>query len=276
MSRSSSPGRLREWLPRGRTLPPEVWEQRHRWLLILLVVQVPALFVLGVLNHYGVGHTLWESSLPAIFAAVAAMPRFGRRPRSCFVSVGLLTCSALLVHFTGGLIEAHFHFFVMIPLLALYEDWGPFGLAFGYVLLHHGIAGAIDPSSVYNHPAAIAHPWRWAAIHAFFVAGAAFASVLAWRLNERARAAAQQAEGKLVAEQFASEHRLQLLHQAAQLNDDVVQAMVIAKMARRAGRDEESNDALEEALAKTRHIVTELMVGGGSVRPGDLRRVRTP
>jgi hypothetical protein len=238
------------------------------------MAQVPLLFAVGVLNHLGLGHVAWECALPALFAGAAATDRVGRRARSCCVSVGLLTCSALLVHFTGGLIEAHFHFFVMIPLLALYEDWAPFGLAFAYVLLHHGISGAIDPGSVYNHPSAIAHPWRWAAVHAFFVAGAAFASVLSWRLNERARAAAQRAEHDLVAEQAASARRTDLLHHAAQINDDVVQGMVIAKLSRQAGRPDESDEALEDALAKARHIVTELIFQGGSVvEPGDLRRV---
>lgn len=35
-----------------------------------------------------------------------------RKARACLVSLGLLTSSALLVHFSGGYIEAHFHFFV--------------------------------------------------------------------------------------------------------------------------------------------------------------------
>lgn len=268
--------RLRAWMPRGRTLPVEVWRQRHRWLTILLAVQVPILFVVGLLEDVGIGLVAWECALPALLALAATREGIDRRVRSCCVSVGLLTCSAVLVHFTGGLIEAHFHFFVMIPLLALYEDWAPFGLAFGYVLLHHGIAGASDPSSVFNHPDAIAHPWRWAALHAFFVGAAAFASVLAWRLNERARAAAQRAEGRLVAEQLAGERRRDLVHRAAQINDDVVQGMVIAKLARSQGRSQESDEALEAALAKARVIVTELMVEGDSVdlQPGDLRRAR--
>jgi hypothetical protein len=268
--------RTLDWLPRGRTLPPDVWAQRHRWLTILLIVQAPGLLALGVAEGFSFGHALWESSIPALLAALATMDRFPRRSRSCAVSMGLLTCSAMLVHFTHGLIEAHFHFFVMIPLMALYEDWAPFGLAFGYVLLHHGIAGAIDPKTVYNHPSAVHHPWRWAAIHATFVAGAAFASVLSWRLNERARAEAQAAERTLVEERLAGERRLDLLRHAAQINDDVVQGIVVSKLARNAGRHDEALEALDAALVQARHIVTELMVEGGrtEVQPGELRRLR--
>jgi len=52
-------------------------------------------------------------------------------------------------------------------------------------------AKTIDPGAVYNHPAAIAHPWRWAAVHGAFVVSAGLASVAAWRLNEIVRAQEQ-------------------------------------------------------------------------------------
>src|SRR5256885_1753629 len=47
-----------------------------------------------------------------------------------------MTSSALLVHLSGGYIEFHFHFFVMVGLLALYQDWTTFILAIGYVVVH--------------------------------------------------------------------------------------------------------------------------------------------
>jgi signal transduction histidine kinase len=82
----------------------------------------------------------------------------------------------------------HFHFFVMVPLMALYQDWVPFLAAIAYVVLHHGTVGVLDASQVYNHPAAWASPWRWAAIHGVFVLGASVVSCIAWRLNELAAA----------------------------------------------------------------------------------------
>ena len=112
------------------------------------------------------------------------------------VSLGLLTASAVAVHLSGGVIEAHFFFFVMIALLTLYEDWLPFGLAVGYVVLHHGVMGTIDPASVYNHADAVAHPWKWAGIHAAFVTAAGVAGVVSWRLNEKARSETARAHEK--------------------------------------------------------------------------------
>ena len=43
--------------------------------------------------------------------------------------------------------------------------------------------GVLWPVHVYNHAAALAAPWTWAAIHAGFVLFSCVGSVLAWRLN---------------------------------------------------------------------------------------------
>jgi PAS domain S-box-containing protein len=178
--------RIQYSLPRGRTLPNDVWESRHRGILVLLWLHVVAIPIFAISQGYSVGHSLFEGGFIALPALLAS---FGgnRKARAALVSLGLLTSSALLVHFSGGYIEAHFHFFVMIVVLTLYEDWIPFLLAVAYVVVHHGLGGAIDSHSVFNHAAGQAHPWKWAGIHAFFVAGAGLASVLAWRLNEDVR-----------------------------------------------------------------------------------------
>ena len=109
-----------------------------------------------------------------------------------------MIASGILVHLSGGYIELHFHFFVMVAVIALYQDWAPFLIAIGYVVLHHGLMGTLDPESVYNHPSAWAHPWRWAAIHGIFILGASAASLVNWRFNEQeyARRIAEQERGE--------------------------------------------------------------------------------
>ena len=99
-------------------------------------------------------------------------------------ALGLVVASAVLVHLSGGMIEMHFHFFVMVCLLILYQDWLPFLLSVGFVVVHHTVRGTIAPRAVYNHPTAIAHPMRWALVHGLFVLGLAASSVVAWRINE--------------------------------------------------------------------------------------------
>ena len=44
--------------------------------------------------------------------------------------------------------------------------------------------GRLAPASVYNHPDAIANPWKWALIHGAFVLAASAAHIVAWRTNE--------------------------------------------------------------------------------------------
>jgi diguanylate cyclase (GGDEF)-like protein/PAS domain S-box-containing protein len=180
--------RLRSALPEGRTLPDRVWRRRHRALLTLLWLHALGLTAFALAQGFGVPHSLQEGGVVALIAVAATAAGGRKRAAATLVSFGLITSSAVLVHLWGGVIEAHFHFFVMIVLLSLYEDWVPFLVAAAYVVLHHGVAGTIDPNSVYNHASAVAHPWRWAAVHGLFVTGAGVGSVIAWRLNEDVRA----------------------------------------------------------------------------------------
>jgi diguanylate cyclase (GGDEF)-like protein len=174
-------------LPKGGTLPAAEWNQRHRALLVVLWANVVAFGAYGVVDGYGIGHSLTHVGALAGFAACGMVRRLGHSLRAAAVSLGLLTAAALLVHVTHGLIESHFYFFVVIVALTLYEDWRPFLLAVGYVLLHHGVFGMLDPHEVFNRPAAWAEPWRWAAVHALFVAAAGAAAIATWRLNENVR-----------------------------------------------------------------------------------------
>ena len=185
--------RLREALPEGRTLPDRVWQRRHRALLTLLWLHAFGLAIFAAAQGYSLLHSLQEGAIVGSFAAAATLAGTRKRMAATLVSFGLITSSAVLVHIWGGVIEAHFHFFVMIVILSLYEDWVPFLVAAGYVVLHHGLAGTLDPHSVYNHADAVAHPWKWAAIHGLFVTGAGVGAVVAWRLNEDVRAESDQA-----------------------------------------------------------------------------------
>jgi diguanylate cyclase (GGDEF)-like protein/PAS domain S-box-containing protein len=180
--------RLGRALPKGRTLPPAVWERRHAWMLRLVWAHAVALFAWGLLAGHPVWHAGVDGAPVAICAVIAGRRSVSRRNRAVAVCVGLLTSSAVVVHLMNGAIEGHFHFFVMVSVLALYEDWFPYLLAFAFVLGHHGLMGALEPASVYNHPDAIAHPWRWAGIHALFIAALGIVNVVHWRLNEEARA----------------------------------------------------------------------------------------
>ena len=95
-----------------------------------------------------------------------------------------MTASALLVHLADGMTEMHFHFFVMLGVISLYQDWRPFLISIAYVALHHGLVGVLSPHDVFDHEEAWASPLEWAAIHAFFVLAMSAVSVFSWRLIE--------------------------------------------------------------------------------------------
>ncbi|ESP90117.1 methyl-accepting chemotaxis protein [Candidatus Halobonum tyrrellensis] len=194
--------RLREavrYVPSGDTIPDETWAGRHRRVLISLVAHIPLLLALGL--YEGTESLVTGATIPAIptvtvvgqlgivaaLAAGAAWPRFGRRVRTALASVGLMTTSTLLVQFSGGFIEAHFHFFVVMAVIAVYEDWVPFALGLAYVAGGHIVFGLIDATRVYNHPAAIENPMVWSGIHAAFVIVLCAALMTNWTSIEKSR-----------------------------------------------------------------------------------------
>ncbi len=170
---------------------------RHRVILGLVALQALALSCFGLYQGFSIEHSAFEGT--AIISVPLLAELLGIRNRvirSTAASIGLITSSAVLTHLSGGLIESHFHFFVMLAVISLYQQWPTFLVSIGYVLVHHGVMGAVAPESVYNHPDAIAHPWKWALIHATFVSGACFAYVVAWRMNEDAQGAMQESEAR--------------------------------------------------------------------------------
>jgi diguanylate cyclase (GGDEF)-like protein len=185
---ASRPARMlesvRQWMPRGQMLPEHILRRRHHTIVWLMWLHVVGLTAFGLFRGQTVPHMMVEGGILALPALMASTEWVPLRMRVAAASFGLITASAILVHLWGGVIEAHFHFFVMIGVLTLYQDWMPFLVAIGYVVVHHGVMGAVAPRLVYDHQAAIDNPWRWALIHGTFVLAASAAHIVAWRTNE--------------------------------------------------------------------------------------------
>ena len=260
----------RAWLPSGGGLPEVVWRRRHRGILALLGMNVVALFAFALVRGYGVAHALAEAGIVAMFAALAANPHWGIRVRSAAATIGLMSASGVLVHLSGGVIEAHFHFFAMVGIITLYQDWVPFGLAIGFVGIHHGVASTISSTSVFNHPAALNNPWKWALIHGLFILGASAASVYAWRMNEEAASETQQFRARL---DEAERRRVSAL----QINDDIVQGLAVVSLALSLGEEDRAREEVDRTLAAARGIITDLLgEPAGAIVPGSLRRTHPP
>ena len=194
----------RSRLPKGGALPEEAWQGRHRGVLTVLWLHVPGIVLFGLAVGHEWSHLIFEIA-PIALAAVGAGYLSDRRiPSTVLASAGLVTASAVIVHLSGGVIEAHFHFFVMVGVVVLYQEWWPFLVAIGYVVVHHGTVGTLASHSVYNHPAAVNSPWTWAAIHGGFILAMSTAGIVGWRLNESLRMAVAVSEQHLAeAQQLA-------------------------------------------------------------------------
>lgn len=177
---------LRLWhaLPKGHSLDDEAWFPRHRgivWFLWMHAVGVP---VFGFLmDRYVLLGSIGGLILTGL-AGLATSRALANRFRAAVATVGLILASTLLVHLSGGFIEAHFHFFVMMAVIVLYQDWMPFLVALIAVVVDHGVIGTLAPTMVYNHSTAQHHPWHWALIHGGFILAESAALLIYWRVNE--------------------------------------------------------------------------------------------
>jgi PAS domain S-box-containing protein len=170
-------------LPHGAELPAAQWESRHRALVWLLRAHIPAIFVISLLFDQGIAQATLDGVTVTFFAVLAHFKLGGRRAQAFVVTVGLLSCSALLVHVTSGVNQSYFHFFVMVAALSLYEDWFPFVIAVVFVLVQQGITAEIVDYDRQNSP------WRWALVHSAFVGALGLVCLATWRAAERDRAA---------------------------------------------------------------------------------------
>lgn len=171
------------WLPKGTRLPDSGWQARHRLLLGVAWANIPFLAVIGLNSGIEPGHMAVEVALILVLLAGVQVVET-RASKAVLTALALVSCSGLLVHLTNGLIESHFHFFVVIPLISLYRDWRPLAISLAFVTGHHSVVGVISPEDVYNHPAALAHPVRWALIHGVYVMALTGVIVAYWRFSE--------------------------------------------------------------------------------------------
>jgi methyl-accepting chemotaxis protein len=181
---SSWQQRLLAILPKGLELDEQAWGQRHRVILTVLWLHVPAVLAIALLRGYSPIHSVSETMPIAAFALLGSRLPV-RQYQTIATCLGLLLADAVIVHFTGGVIEAHFTFFVMIPLIALYQDIKAFAIAIGFVAVHHVVMTLVAPDSVFNHAAAQAKPLLWAGIHATFVLTLVAVVLVFWRFSEQ-------------------------------------------------------------------------------------------
>jgi putative two-component system response regulator len=175
-------GAVTALVPRGRALSESDWRSRHRAALWTAV----GVSLLGSL--YGIARGVSAAHLAGHLVAVLPLLATGfagratRLVRSAAVSLALMVAAALVVHAANGATEAHFLFFVLVPIAALYADWRPLGLAVGFLFAHHLLLGVVAGEHVFEVGTTPA--WEQAAVHAGLVLAACAASLIEWRMTE--------------------------------------------------------------------------------------------
>jgi len=100
---------------------------RHRVMRVILWLHVP--LVAGVAIATGEGTSgehataLWAVIVGIVLCGILAGIVKSRRGNAVTVALGMLLGADALVHGGGGLTDLHFHFFVVVGLVSLYQDW---------------------------------------------------------------------------------------------------------------------------------------------------------
>ena len=251
------------WIPRGIRLDDASFNARHRALRIILLLHVPVLAAIPLLSERRLhtGPVLWAALGLITVLALGSTAGLSNRVRACMVSSGLILAAMVLIHVSGGLTDVHFHFFVVLALVALYQDVAPFLLAIVLVAVHHLGMGLTDPMMVFSDPRAQANPLPWVLMHTAFVLAMCASQVVGWRFAEQAdnaaRQARKQAETEAASEQAA---RTQLAVERAEQADQAA-----AEAAQRATSAERVTQRLTAMDATARRISSELGTATRSV-----------
>ncbi|HEY1629198.1 MAG TPA: methyl-accepting chemotaxis protein [Tepidisphaeraceae bacterium] len=170
-----------------RNLTEQYTQRVNRNFLLLLTLHVPVM--LGVAYYFQTG-VLFAALLSAlILAGPAALFMLSPDSRLSRIATGIAAVcfSALLIHLSRGMIEMHFHIFVMLALLIVFGDWLVLVAAAAAVAIHHTTFYFWLPASVFNYQASLGI----VALHAAFVVVEVVpACFIAWRFNRLIRAQA--------------------------------------------------------------------------------------
>lgn len=181
---ASSRSGLLSWLPTNRVLDPAAFAARHRIVATTAWLQVPFLFLIGLINAELNGWTI--ASILAVQAGAAAATLLrNQQAKAIAASVTLFGASAVLIYLSGGMIEAHLHIFAMLPFVALYQDWRPLVASVVFVVVHHVGVSLIDPEGAFDHHAAQSKPLLWAFIHAAAVVVTVVGLLALWKVMEQ-------------------------------------------------------------------------------------------
>lgn len=271
---------IRRRLPRGRALAGFDFEARHRLLCGLLAVQLPVLLLVGL-----AGPRDWIQILVAL-GGVSALLACGslpgsRRRRSTGVSLGLLMCSASLVHLAPGWPQLRVSYFIALALIGLYQDWVVYAVAYLAAVLGYGILGVVGPDA----PGVSANrPLAAGLINVGFITAMCAAQIVFWYYQEQLRLREEHYRGKLYDGRDSLVARLE---QTDRLRSDLlgtvshefrtpITAIRASTLTLRRRRDRLSTPQVDELLEATltqtdrlSHLLENMLTAAGVVLPDE-------
>lgn len=135
------------------------------WFLVAYWLHLPAFAAIAALRGSGwwvaVGVTLGILAGPTV---LYLLRRHGRLTSYAMGAAGI-ALSAVLIHLGGGMIEMHFHIFVLLPLLALFGNPWIVVVGAATAAVHHAVFFFVLPESLFNYQASL---WI-VGVHALFV-----------------------------------------------------------------------------------------------------------
>ncbi|CAM2919398.1 methyl-accepting chemotaxis protein [Rariglobus hedericola] len=150
------------------------YEQKHiasvsRWFLLAYWAHVPVFATIAYYRGTSILSAVLIGALVVSGPTLLHLLRRGSLMTAMAMGVGGLALSAQLIHLGGGMIEMHFHVFVLLPLLAVFGRV-PVVLAGAVTIaVHHVAFFFFLPSSLFNYNATL-----WIVVlHALFVVLAA-------------------------------------------------------------------------------------------------------
>jgi methyl-accepting chemotaxis protein len=224
-------------LPRGARLTEASWKARHRIVLGLLWLHVPAFLLLGLLGPRPVAEALL---LPAAIAVVAgstyALPT--DTARATLTSIGLIACTFVAIELSGGSMSWHIHLYAILIFVALYQQWTPLVFSVLIVVVHHGVLGLIAPDRVFGMPGmSVGQAVAQVALHATLAAVEVLGLVAFWAFAEQG----ERENEELAAEAEVARRRTAEAEEAAR---------------ERAAADLRTRS--EEAAGRARHLTAEI------------------
>ena len=148
-----------------------IFEQTDRLFAGLMIVQwlagIAAAYWISPLTwvgthsqaHLHVSAAIYLGGLITFLPVALALLRPGETSTRYVISTCQVLMSSLLIHFTGGRIETHFHVFASLVFLSFYRDWRVLVPATLVVAADHFIRGVYWPQSVFG--VLTASEWRW-------------------------------------------------------------------------------------------------------------------